>query len=146
MYPWCQVPTHAIFELFLGTCGPMTGPGPKSQAPKVRIRKDLYDRVDTLADAGRKQGATRTGIIEAAIETYLSEANRPQPTLHAVQPEDPAIAPQSDYERRILAATLLFLREEKDSGQLVDLLETLLKDQLARVSNDGRNKPTKKRA
>jgi hypothetical protein len=87
-------------------------------------------------------------LAERAWSAYKDAAS--PAALHAVQPEDPASARQSDYERRILAATLLFLREEKDSGesgqQLIDLLETMLKNQLARVSNDGRNKPTKKRA
>lgn len=45
----------------------------KSQAPKIRIRQDLYSRVDDIADARRKEGVTKTSIVEDALKRWLQE-------------------------------------------------------------------------
>lgn len=44
----------------------------KSQAQKIRLRDDLYAEIDRIADEGRREGMSRTGLVEQAVEEWLA--------------------------------------------------------------------------
>jgi hypothetical protein len=87
----------------------MINSGPKylkSDARKVRVPDAFYERLEKMAEEGRKEGVSITGLAQQAFEVYFDLLDQGQ--------LDPNIAPQNSTEREFIFMLLALLREPQD--------------------------------
>lgn len=97
---------------------PMTPKALKSDAKKVRVSDGKYERMEGMADAGRKEGVTITGIVDQALQLLFDKLDHGD--------LDPALTPLSAEERELVRAVLTMARTP--SGKLEPMLLDMVRE------------------
>jgi hypothetical protein len=95
---------------------------PRKEPPKLRLRQELYEEIDKVADAGRHEGLTRVGIVEEAVERWL----RRRELGEEWEGRDPELTPLNAEERELVRAVLTMARTP--SGKLEPMLLQMLRE------------------
>jgi hypothetical protein len=99
----------------------------RAEDPKVRIRRDLYEKISTLANKSpRGAGVNTTSIAEAAVEQWLVAHRDVRPGAVLVvgdvqmkHPGEVGAPPKNEEEAVLASAVVLLLRDKSASAKTI---------------------------